>query len=91
MCSISEIITGRPKKNGDKIWTHVFGYSSGSISFEDKLNIALERLVHYGHFEYNRIFELIQRARIIIRQDKAYLLHYIFTFNNNYIYKKIFI
>ena len=45
--------TGRPKKNGDKIWTDVFHSSLLSIRFQDKLSISLENIGHNSHFEYN--------------------------------------
>ena len=45
--------TGRPKKNGDKIWTDVFHSSLRSIRFQDKLSISLENIGRNGHFEYN--------------------------------------
>ena len=56
--------TGRPKKNGDKIWKDVFHSSLRSIRFQDRLSISLENIGHNSHFEYNKISELIWRTEI---------------------------
>ena len=45
--------TGRPKKNGDKILTHIYHFSLCSIRFQYKLYIPLENIGQYVHFEYN--------------------------------------